>query len=291
MSVPVRTRGVCLNMKRTNGFHYVTAFFATLVAVGCMDSSRREDEIVETAEEQLIAGCADNDNDGVCNSDDNCRNDYNEDQADADNDGVGNACDNCRNTANSGQADDDNDGVGNACEIVSCADSDKDGVCNNVDNCPNDPNPGQGDKDGDGRGDVCDNCPNDPNPGQTDSDGDGKGDACDVVGGGGSGPCKDEDHDTICNDDDRCDNTDKELDTAPGGLKPNHAIFTGKSGTAFDVGKLGNGDDSKFSFTLEDTAGCTCKQIRDELGINGKGLDKFGCPPGVMQHWINLVNK
>ncbi|MDI3284762.1 thrombospondin type 3 repeat-containing protein [Polyangium sp. 15x6] len=310
-------------MKRTNGFHYVTAFFATLVAVGCMESSRREDEVVGNAEGQLIAACADSDGDGICNADDNCRNVDNYDQEDSDGDGVGDACDNCSNTSNPGQTDTDGDGTGDACEIVACADSDKDGVCNSADNCPNTPNPGQLDADEDGVGDACDNCPNDPNsgqadkdkdgtgdaceivlcadsdkdgvcndvdncpydpnPGQTDSDGDGKGDACDPVVV--IGCTTDADEDGVCDDDDDCPGTVP--DTAPGGLKPNHAIWT--HGDEFDVGPLGNGNPSNFSYTIEETRGCSCKQIRIALGvaINSKGIDKHGCPPGIMQQWIN----
>ncbi|MDI1480459.1 thrombospondin type 3 repeat-containing protein [Polyangium sp. y55x31] len=274
-------------MKRTNGFHYVTALFATLVAVGCMDSSRREDELEGTAEEQLIAGCADTDNDGVCNIDDNCPTVANAGQADGDKDGVGNACDNCPTTSNPGQVDTDGDGAGDACEAVLCADADKDGVCNEEDNCPTVANANQSDKDGDDVGDACDNCPKDPNPGQVDTDGDGKGDACDAVVVVGC--TSDPDKDGVCDDNngDRCPGT--VADTAPGGLKPNHSIWT--HGDEFDVGDLGNGDPSNFSFSIEETRGCSCKQIRQALGINGKGLEKFGCPPGVMQHWIDLVNK
>lgn len=41
-------------------------------------------------------------------------------------------------------------------------------------------------------------------------------------------------------------------------------------------------------FTLEDTAGCSCEQIIDELHL-GNGQKKFGCGPGVMAYWIHRV--
>ncbi|MDY6911316.1 MAG: DUF4382 domain-containing protein [Chloroflexota bacterium] len=103
----------------------------------------------------------DADGDGIIDTEDNCPEMANPDQADADSDGIGDACDNCPDIANTGQTDTDNDEVGDAC-----------------DNCPNIANPGQTDSDSDGVGDACDNCPNIANPGQTDSDSDGVGDAC-----------------------------------------------------------------------------------------------------------------
>lgn len=129
----------------------------------------------------------DSDGDGVPDSRDNCRNDYNPDQNDLDHDGTGDEC------------DDDIDG---------------DDVPNNVDNCKTEYNPDQDDADGDGYGDLCDACADDPaktadsgvcgcgvaetdgdgdgvldcvdncvavkNGSQLDSDGDGYGDACDA---------------------------------------------------------------------------------------------------------------
>lgn len=108
------------------------------------------------------------------------------DLPDADGDGVADSQDNCPETANPEQADQDNDGVGDACD-----DSDGDGYLDASDNCPNTPNTGQTDTDGDGEGDACDadddgdgvddsqdNCPKTPNPDQLDIDNDGTGDVC-----------------------------------------------------------------------------------------------------------------
>ena len=115
---------------------------------------------------------------------------------DADGDGVVDSQDNCPNTPNADQADSDNDGVGDACDTTNGNDTDGDGIDNAEDNCPNTPNPDQTDSDNDGIGDACDssngndsdgdgvedsedNCPDTPNADQADSDGNGIGDACD----------------------------------------------------------------------------------------------------------------
>ncbi|MBI3448653.1 MAG: PKD domain-containing protein [Acidobacteria bacterium] len=60
----------------------------------------------------------DNDNDGVCDSSDNCPAAYNPTQADSDGDGAGDACDNCANLYNPTQADFDADGQGDDCDIT-----------------------------------------------------------------------------------------------------------------------------------------------------------------------------
>ncbi|MBU0481179.1 MAG: tandem-95 repeat protein [Proteobacteria bacterium] len=127
-----------------------------------------------SSEVDLRTPCfADSDNDGVCDSVDNCPNVANPGQetADGDGDGVPDVCDNAPNVANPGQEDYDGDGVGDV-----------------SDNSPYVFNPGQEDGDLDGVGDVSDNCPlvaNGPAEesligvgNQADEDCDGSGDAC-----------------------------------------------------------------------------------------------------------------
>ena len=66
----------------------------------------------------------DPDLDGLANSQDNCDQEANLDQADGDADGVGDVCDNCAGTANANQSDFDFDEVGDVCD----SDDDNDGV-------------------------------------------------------------------------------------------------------------------------------------------------------------------
>lgn len=87
----------------------------------------------------------DDDDDGVFNSNDNCRAMPNPDQMDYDADGAGNTCDddddndsvldvadNCVLKANVDQADFDNDGIGDACDL----DDDNDSINDGLDQCP-----------------------------------------------------------------------------------------------------------------------------------------------------------
>ena len=50
-----------------------------------------------------------------------------------------------------------------------------------------------------------------------------------------------------------------------------------------------NGKGPGLSFTIEDTAGCSCEQIIAALGL-GSGHEKFGCSIGAMEDWVTLVN-
>lgn len=56
---------------------------------------------------------------------------------DSDNDGIPDSQDNCPNNANANQADLDNDGIGDVCDNQDNRDSDGDGVENHEDDCPN----------------------------------------------------------------------------------------------------------------------------------------------------------
>ncbi len=55
----------------------------------------------------------------------------------------------------------------------------------------------------------------------------------------------------------------------------------------FDT-KAPNGKGPGRSYSTEDTAGCSCEQIIDELGL-GNGHTKFGCSISAMDDWVALV--
>ena len=152
-------------------FDYAYTLISRQTAGGHFNTLGPWDDIAEQAYYILVlarsvgGGCLDTDDDGICDSEDNCAAIANEDQEDGDGDGVGDACDNCADVANGNQANGDGDSLGDAC-----------------DNCDTTDNEDQADGDNDGVGDVCDNCPATANPGQEDNnginDGDGIGDAC-----------------------------------------------------------------------------------------------------------------
>ena len=94
---------------------------------------------------------------------------------------------------------------------------------------------------------------------------------------------KDSDNDTITDDVDMCADTSVP-ETAPSkGLNPNRfALLDGD--IVFDTKKAG-----KNSFSLVDTAGCSCEQIVATQGL-GKGHLKNGCSVGVMKVWVESLN-
>jgi len=61
-----------------------------------------------------------------------------------------------------------------------------------------------------------------------------------------------------------------------------HALVDGD--TVFDT-RGGSG----ATFTIDDTAGCSCEQIIEALGLGG-GHTRFGCSRSVMEVWVGLVN-
>ena len=141
----------------------------------------------------------DQDLDGFENSQDNCPEVSNPNQADTDGDGVGDDCDSDLdgdgvdndndlypndsnesadndgdNIGDNADADDDNDGLNDTDDAFpldpsETLDTDGDGIGNNAD----------ADDDGDGIDDTIDNCQFVANPDQADADGDGVGTACD----------------------------------------------------------------------------------------------------------------
>ena len=68
------------------------------------------------------------------------------------------------------------------------------------------------------------------------------------------------------------------------GLRPNRYALVDDD-LIFDSLRRGN----RFQFTTEDTAGCSCEQIIEELHL-GKGHTKFGCSLGAMRRWIDGVS-
>ena len=50
----------------------------------------------------------------------------------------------------------------------------------------------------------------------------------------------------------------------------------------------GGGGGPGLSFSIEDTAGCSCEQIIELLAL-GKGHEKFGCSISAMETWVDLV--
>lgn len=112
-------------------------------------------------------------------------------------------------------------------------------------------------------------------------------------------PCvKDEDGDGVLDEDDLCPGTaatDPDAGVAVDGLLPNHWADLDGDGV-FDVGSPrgkanGNpisGPSPSVSFSIEDTAGCNCAQVLDELGL-GLGHWKHGCSMGAMRQWLSYV--
>ena len=80
----------------------------------------------------VMTGCqqsqADQDGDGVIDSNDNCPTTQNPEQLDTDNDGIGDVCDNCPFVSNPAQADANGNGIGDVCENPNTTGTDAGGV-------------------------------------------------------------------------------------------------------------------------------------------------------------------
>ena len=101
-----------------------------------------------------------------------------------------------------------------------------------------------------------------------------------------SSPTKaDIDKDGVFDDEDECLGTSIDEDVPEIKLKPNHFVL-GSDGTFVKGEPKGEGEGTDKSFTIEQTHGCSCEQIIEQLGL-GNGHRKFGCSPGVMDCWVN----
>ena len=100
---------------------------------------------------------------------------------------------------------------------------------------------------------------------------------------------KDEDADGVPNDLDICPGTQAPEQNVPtdGVLGSNRwALLDDEDPLIFDQALPQGG--SKASYTLGDTAGCSCEQIIDAQGL-GNGHTKFGCSNSAMETWTELV--
>ncbi len=99
---------------------------------------------------------------------------------------------------------------------------------------------------------------------------------------------KDADGDKVADAVDFCPNTTIPEDSAMLQLGPNRYALKSSS-TLFDKGVSATVD-----FTTADTAGCSCKQITQFLGISPPqriNIRKYGCPFNLINNWVNLLNE
>lgn len=94
----------------------------------------------------------------------------------------------------------------------------------------------------------------------------------------------DSDGDGVPNSEDVCADTVLPEDVPTIALGTNRWADVDGDGV-FDT-TLPNGNGPGLSFTIEDTAGCSCEQIIDALSL-GKGHTKFGCSISAMEDWIS----
>ena len=99
---------------------------------------------------------------------------------------------------------------------------------------------------------------------------------------------KDEDADGVPNDADACPATGLPENVPTVRLGVNRFADTDGDGVFNTTPPKGKGP--ALSFTLGDTAGCSCEQIIAAQGL-GKGHTKFGCSIGAMENWIDMVHR
>jgi hypothetical protein len=97
----------------------------------------------------------------------------------------------------------------------------------------------------------------------------------------------DEDNDGVSDAEDICPGTVIPEAVPTEHLGVNRFALTNDD-TIFDTTPPKGGEPGEV-FTLADTAGCSCAQIIEALGLD-KGHTKFGCSSGAMREWIEMVH-
>jgi predicted extracellular nuclease len=98
----------------------------------------------------------------------------------------------------------------------------------------------------------------------------------------------DEDNDGVFDVLDNCSGTViPESVPTTGQLNPNHWALT-DGDSEFDTVLKGKGNGPNRSYSIFDTAGCSCEQIIEAQGL-GNGHSKYGCSIDVMDNWVELV--
>jgi len=130
------------------------------------------------------------------------------------------------------------------------------------------------DTDADGVDDDVDLCPDTIPEAEVDEDG-----------------CSDDqldlDHDGVLGAGDNCPDTIIPESVPSRSLGVNRFALTDNTDDVFDTTSP-KGKGPRRSYTIADTAGCSCTQIIDALGL-GKGHTKFGCSISAMDDWVQLV--
>jgi len=103
--------------------------------------------------------------------------------------------------------------------------------------------------------------------------------------GPGRCPASDSDADGVCDDDDDCPGTNLDGDAPEVRLGVHRWADVDGDGTFETAGPSTGRENGPY--TLEQTRGCTCRQILSALHL-GEGQAKYGCATGVMDRWISL---
>jgi len=111
-----------------------------------------------------------------------------------------------------------------------------------------------------------------------------------IFNAGSAGKCKvvDTDGDGVFDDLDLCPSTVIPESVPTERLGVNRYALVDGDGVFDTTSPKGKGP--RRSFTVEDTDGCSCEQIIDELGL-GKGHEKFGCSISAMEEWVSQANQ